>query len=229
MIIKPTGFFKPAGSKLQPPDYGDLISWVSGDGLFTLSGSDITSWNDESGHGTDWAAPATKPELQSAVQNGLPGVYFDGGFNTVLGCPGLIGATTPAEVFFVIKSAIDHAGRNAFGYFGSSVGASWTYYGTAYMDVGRTTRLSWAESDDVVASVVDCLSDTNLHQFWVNGASRATDAGAATPAWPGTPLMGLAASPFTGWYFEMCFYGSPRTAGQRANVNAYLKTKWATP
>jgi len=62
-------------------DPTNLAAWYSSDVGVSLSGAEVTQWNDRSGNARHLtpAAATNRPTLQAGALNGLPAVLFDGG------------------------------------------------------------------------------------------------------------------------------------------------------
>lgn len=75
------------GGGFVPPDSSNLRLWFKADGT-VLNGSDaaaadmdqVKTWTDESGSGNtlSQSTSSKRPTFRTNIQNGLPGVYFDG-------------------------------------------------------------------------------------------------------------------------------------------------------
>jgi len=65
-----------------PPDLSNLVGWWKADAITGLANNDpVSQWNDShtSGNNVSQGTASKKPTYKTNWQNGLPGVYFDGG------------------------------------------------------------------------------------------------------------------------------------------------------
>lgn len=65
---------------LQPEEIANLKGWWKSNVGVTLSGSDVTQWDDQSGQGNHFTAPVgQEPQFIASDINGLPSIDFQGG------------------------------------------------------------------------------------------------------------------------------------------------------
>ena len=72
---------RPDAAAAGPPaSVANLFLWLAADAGVQLAGSNVTQWNDQSGHGYDAFQPsaALQPTLASNAQSGLPVVSLNG-------------------------------------------------------------------------------------------------------------------------------------------------------
>jgi hypothetical protein len=83
----------------------NLALWLKADSGVTLSGSDVSTWADQSGNGKDATASGTaRPTYQSSGINGMPAISFNGTTNRMTGSQVL--TTAPATVFAVVQFSV---------------------------------------------------------------------------------------------------------------------------
>lgn len=148
-----------------PSDISGLALWIDADIGVTLSGADVTNWDDQSQNSNNLSVPSggSSPTFESSVINGKPGVLFDG-----LNYGILIGAdiVTAKTIYAVIKtlesppssdnpiaevtggglySSIGNSGFGSYlnGYYGSGTGlsASSSYIIASLSDDGISVEL----------------------------------------------------------------------------------------
>jgi hypothetical protein len=238
MIIKPTGFFKPAASGGWTPPAGCLC-WLKDS--VTLASGKVASWNDMSLSGNHFvqADADHQPTQVAAVQNGQPGIHFDGS-SAYLTCSAFRSGTEDSEMFMVLQSLETHdVQNNSLLHFGTNAAySSWS--GGAGVDGSSSLLFGTPYGNYVVGAFVESVFNVlNAYttvalphvKIWVNGV-LITPSGSYDPAWRATFVLG-SASPYAvywhGYMGEFIMFNTALSVGDRANVNAYLKTKWATP
>lgn len=218
------------------------VVWLRADSLTGADGSAITTWANE-GTGADFtqATADLKPTLQTAEQNGVAVVRFDG-VNDYLAGPAL-GFTGSYSIFTAI---VARGMANAEYIF--ECGATGTSSINAYMwdnanaNVTAGCRnaddLAYLEDNETCAFTADTAyrisllfnSTTQLVTAQVNGTGTGTSA-TTLPNTAGTQVTNLAANRTPGGYgqldiCEFLAFGSALTAAQITLVNNYLSAKW---
>jgi Neuraminidase (sialidase) len=202
----------------------------NGGAAAAADGDPVGYWLDKSGNGRHLTQTSgiNKPLLKLAIKNGKNGVLFNGTssfFNAT-------SYTHPSAMTFfrVIKRTT--AATRSFG-ISNSTGvdypAWWDFDNKLYLaSSGRVfvqTSTSTSTGFFILKSFYSSASDLAC---WVNGASVAGSiAGTAgvTLAWT---LYGKAAAGYSNDYvFEDLAFPSALSAGDVANVESYLNSKWA--
>lgn len=191
-------------------------------------GANVLGWQDMSGQGNSpTTAIGHTTTLKLNIQNGLPGVLFDG---TASYLQKMLGATLaqPSTIMMVFRQSSVAVPQKLFDGTGSSrnsVYANPTVY-------------------DIYAGIIvpGGTPNTSVHQVtavW-NGASSLArldgtqiitgDAGAqAAGAFTLGVDAGLAVQFLSGYLHEVFFYNALLSAGDQANLESFLKTRWGTP
>jgi len=82
-----------------PSDLADLAIWLKADVGVIVSGSNVTSWEDQSGNGNDATTQDGSPLLESNVINGLPAISF--GSDSYMTAPSVVSGANPRTMFVV--------------------------------------------------------------------------------------------------------------------------------
>lgn len=188
---------------------------------------------DRSGNGKNLTQTtmASRPTFQTNIQNGKPGILFNGSStlieNTNAGLP--VG-TAARTVFLVFKQTIV---QNSFPLFWNAGGANhcgidingtFKVYLENYYDSGITIN------NNTCYVVAFTFSGGNIATY-VNGVAGATFS-SIVPAATGTASLALGAIPgptifFGGYVFDGAIYNSALTSGQIAQEFNYFRSKWA--
>jgi hypothetical protein len=101
-ILNRRGFFSApiaaSAPAFSPTDIADLALWLKADAGVNTSGSNVTSWEDQSGNGNDATTQSGSPVLQSNIINGLPAISFASSYMTA---PSVISGANPRTMFVV--------------------------------------------------------------------------------------------------------------------------------
>lgn len=245
-------FFLLSTRAFTPTSISNLAMWLDGADAasITLDGSNnVSQWSDKSGNGkhATQATTTKRPSYQTAVQNGLNAVRFDGTddclqaasltlsgqFTLILVCK-----TTTAKPFFIEHSA-NVTPNQGFYFYGTEPTAS----GIRRTATGLVTpgvNVNWFGSAAGVAvfrslsslvgglgysirknGVAQSISGTNLNV--ISSAASVTDTLNI-----GSRNNGV--SPVSdGDYYEIMLYDRPLTDTEVGTLEAYLKAKWGTP
>lgn len=188
---------------------------------------------DRSGNGKNLTQTtmASRPTFQTNIQNGKPGILFNGSStlieNTNAGLP--VG-TAARTVFLVFKQTIV---QNSFPLFWNAGGANhcgidingtFKVYLENYYDSGITIN------NNTCYVVAFTFSGGNIATY-VNGVAGATFS-SIVPVATGTAHLALGAIPgptifFGGYVFDGAIYNSALTSGQIAQEFNYFRSKWA--
>lgn len=218
-----------AGGTFSPEQISGLKLWLKADSLALSDNDAVTTWTDSSGSGNDatQGTAAKKPTFKTAIQNGKPVVRFDG-TDDVLVCPAITAAGgLSAFVVSKVTLATSFGMTLVVNVFNLELRQN---AGTGNMQLitnGVTTIADGAGTSWHVHSFTN--NGSNLTELWTDGISDGTQANSAAC---GTPCIGArsdASSPLNGDVAEILLYDSSLSAGNRNSVEAYLKTKYATP
>ena len=236
----------------SPTSIPGIALWLdaSDAASITLDGSNnVSQWNDKSGNGKHAAQATTtkRPSYQTAVQNGLNAVRFDGvddclqaasvtlsgQFTIVLACK-----TTTAKPFFIEHSANVNPNQG-FYFYGTTPTAS-AVRRTATGIVSPDVNVTWYGSAAGVAVFrsLSSLVGGLAYSIRKNGVAQAlTGSGTTTisSAESITDTLNIGsrnngAAPISdGDYYEVMLYDRPLTDAEVGALETYLKTKWGTP
>ena len=206
----------------------------------TLSGSNVTSWADKGSWGGAWAqATSTMRPTYSASDLGYPGVRFSandvGGYNQLSRAR----YAAPSAVEFVIVRRIDidptAGSRCGCWTLGTALINSHAPYtdGFIYDDTGSTVRsgplthLIDFSAKNCVYSVISTASEWTMSEDWTQRYTIGTN----TVALPTTLQIGASYDVYgmTGVVREVLIFGAKLSSADRANLRAYLASKWGTP
>lgn len=205
----------------------------------TLSGSNVTSWADKGSWGSAWAqATSSLQPTYSASDLGYPGVRFSandvGGYNKL--SRAMSAAPSAVEFVIVRRIDIDPTAGNRLGCWklGTSGSLNHVPYpdGLIYDDTGSTVRsgpLTHAinfSAKNCVYSVVSTSSEWTMSEDWAQRYTTGTN----TVALPTTLEIGASTTyGMTGVVREVLIFGAKLSSTDRANLRAYLASKWGTP
>jgi hypothetical protein len=205
----------------------------------TLSGSNVTSWADKGSWGSAWAqANSSLQPTYSASDLGYPGVRFSandvGGYNKL--SRDRYDAPSAVEFVIVRRLDIDPTGgfRSGCWKLGTSGLLSHAPYtnGLIYDDTGSTVRFGTLthlidfSAKNCVYSVISTASEWAMSEDWTQRYTTATN----TVSMPTTLEIGASdIYGMTGVVREVLIFGAKLSSTNRANLRAYLSSKWGTP
>jgi hypothetical protein len=243
MFTFPVGHHKKPGGG-SPGNVTGLIHWVKADVGVSTSGSDVTSWADQSGNATNWTTDgAGRVQLIASAQNGLPVVRASSTVNAnhLKQTPFFSGTTQQAEFFVMIKSV--QSTNYAWGGFGTnpdSVSSHYTFGGAIYEHFGNSARqggfggLGGADLAYGIYNVSVGPTGANNYILRVNNTVVGTTT--SNIAWDttfylftGQQTINSTAFQFLGDIGELLIYGNVLSSGDRTTVFNYLKARWNTP
>jgi hypothetical protein len=234
------------GVPWTPRKVSGLTLWLKADAGITLSGTDVTAWDDQSGLGNG-AAATGGPQFVASAINGLPGVDFG-----VAGCnvhqsatQRLVGLDAARHVFVVAKARAGGSyeyGGNLFAVPGPGAGDRWVL---RLLDLPAGTHHAWA-NEISINSTRDGISglDTPLIQELahaggtgsgkiscsINGTAATLSSTTKTEETDGYGYSvgnTTADIPFYGSICEVLFYAATLAAGDITRIRAYLSTRYA--
>jgi hypothetical protein len=226
----------PAAAAFSPPDLGGLKIWLKADGLTGLSDNDpVSTYTDFSGQGHNFAQITTfRPLYKVGIQNGLPGVLWDGADDLMEGGDLSLVFPTAATLFIVFQPT---GGDNAYTLFRSNGNGDTTQWtdNTGYWGTFRQTRISNypAAAPGTSGTKLICVkSDSSAYTAYYRGVSQGAQAASYPSSWAGNWLLGRgddAGTLLTGYIFELCAYDTALSDTNRGKVDTYLINKWAIP
>lgn len=239
MIVLPTGFFgSSAATPFVPP--AGCLCWLKDD--VTLAAGKVASWTDMSGSGNHFAqaTAANQPTQVAAVQNGNPAILFDDAATTRIGCSVFRSGTQAGEIFLVLQS-LENVQQHPHQFGSNTNGVEEWPSGVPH----GTSRTGWGQPYSIyLVAVFDesawnifgaSSDDTTTPKFTVRVNDVEINTAANSPSWNtgdfvlGAELFYATWAYWHGYMGEMIMFDHCLSAGDRALVNAYLKTKWATP
>lgn len=256
VLITPTGgvLTTPTGNVIErdayPNEIQGLVAWYKADGTYTLNGSNVSQWNDESGNGWHIAqsTASAQPLYVANAFNGKPAMYFDAGDKLATTLFSAIGTTTGYTVFYVARPlAIPNSNNQLIYEFSNTLG-----YGGAVHKLNTTNRL-YVNTTSISTNLGYVLySDvTNFYygavRFDGTGAANAdrlrlyinsvqqtmTFAGtipAAISYADGLSIGGTytaSTNLFNGYICELFIYNRALSATEVIKMNTYLRQKYA--
>lgn len=235
----------------SPDDLTGLQIWVKADGTLwqdsartvpaVANNDPIGCWDDASGNGVNLlqATAGARPLYKTGIQNGLPGVQFDGtndflmaAVSPLITLPALftifivVKMTTMRQVLLVQNLAAD---RHTFIH-GDPSTATVIRYRTPALRSSFNAAAGWANG--AARSIRTSYGGSHtLHNLFVNNVAVAiTDAEITNPSLPivgeVTLGSGTGANFCAGSVLELLIYDSVLSAGDIADVEAYLNEKW---
>ena len=214
---------------------GDLKLWLKADGGAVLQNSNIVgSWLDQSGNYFD-ASQVTvgaRPQLVMGAVNGRPAVRFDG-VDDYFTLPNVLAGTTQAQVFVVLKAAVDMPVANRALWYFSASATSGRYPAT-------DGTISEAFGSSVLRNIgnpvqpldayhlYDVSSQTNDWSARVNGVLQSRSL-VNTYSFQTSLALGynFNTAYFAGDVAELMIFNRVLSVSEREVVNSYLNSKYA--
>lgn len=249
------------GAGFSPTTIATVIAIWKADGVLWQNSTRttvVTANNDPVGAADDvtsggfnalQATSGNRPTYKTSVQNGLPGILFNGS-STALRADTLASTFSGADKAITAISAVKFVSVSVLGaiwglgrstdadnpllFGGSNASAQWN---VQHRNSGGATfkQLAAGTSNTTTAHVMSTVFDGTNVQIFVDG----TQVGATTALNVGTMTVdqfALGCLPRTsnglflnGYLFEQHIFTSALATGVRQSDEAYLKAKWATP
>lgn len=218
-----------AGGPFTPTHLTGMLFWMDATSLALADGAPLASWPDSSGNGFDATPSAATAYYDATGINGHPAVRFgQSGVTEMKVSPGrTVGDRTIFQVVRTIGSIGAFATtqlQNTDPYLQTySTGGTIHTYTTPDLDSG----VPWSG----VGQMVTLWCNTSAHAHWLE-----VDGTQVTSAWtPGSSSAyfqlganSLAPYGMNGWIGEVVIYDRTLTDPERAQVQDYLATKWAS-
>lgn len=215
-----------------------LIQWLSA-GNVTLSGSNVTTWQDISGTGNNASNGANQPTLVTGAINGLPAVNFSG--SQFLQMPaGMANFTSGMTAIIVASPSSVSAGARLFD-FGNGATSD-----NVIMSLPSTTGLTFSTYNGSTASSATASTGINLGQFQLlealySGTNTATLFQNGTQLVQSTTMQTLnnltrnncylgqdsaGGNRFNGQIAELLLWNRQLSVTERTSVEGYLLGKY---
>ena len=205
----------------------NLALWLKADSGVTLSGSDVTTWADQSGNGKDATASGTaRPTYQSGGINGMPAISFNGTTNRMTGSQVL--TTHPATVFAVVQFSVGQEIGSIFQQSGFALYRGFNSGSSLEFRIFNGVNLTSSNTiPNGTAVLLEGIANGASSFLFSNGVQRASgDAG--TSAISGSyELASNSGSPRTMVIAEILVYSTNLGTGDRQLVENYLNEKYA--
>lgn len=242
---------KSAGPGTSPDQVTGLEFWYK---TQNLSAGAVGTWADSSTNGRNvtQATATNQPTVQTNVQNGKPGMYFDG-VNDFLSRTqvDLINSGVPFSLYAVYKldggrSGIDYDEIIRVGIIGSdrSYAFGFSFNDTNFNDLwfgntnvggaaaGRKAALSGLDSNTHIVSIHyngGTVTDNASYAVYLDGSSKTITASGAVSS-SDEYAIGGSSRPFKGYLFEIAFYAQNHMTGTtREQLTNYFKNQWGLP
>lgn len=202
----------------------------------TLSGTDVTQWNDKSGNARHVTQVTTglRPTYSSASN----AIVFDG--TRYLDIPNALAAITPTYTIFVVeKRASDQARFFVGGRVGSGGVALILGYNSS--TISHHTTAAFSDMQVTIPSYLGASEPVRVTRFAYTGSTRSTfinggqfsnsQGFSSTLTTWNTANIGAGFNTSSGnWYignvYEILFYNATLTSQQNQQVEGYLAHKW---
>jgi hypothetical protein len=231
-----------------------LALWLKADAGVTLSGSNVTSWADQSGNGNNATARTGNATFVSSVINGKPVLRFDGTANLITNNFFVNNYNTPITIIAVSKASAStvRGGQPTARYIvgvtnngGYQFGFSYGAYETANPNFSNSYGISYVSGLDIQSSamgenkkrIASTINNGSEISFFLDG----TLIGTADPADQSggnnsTGAFSIGSDVVLDeidYFFCVCdiaeiiIYNRQVTSPERQQVEAYLNTKYA--
>ncbi|MEQ1850953.1 MAG: PQQ-dependent sugar dehydrogenase, partial [Chthoniobacteraceae bacterium] len=146
-----TAFFDDLGPAAEPPTSG-LVMHVHGEAGLTVNGSDVVSWDDQTGNNNHLTA-ASAPSAVSFALNGQTAVHFDGAADALFrtGFTGLPTGSAARSVFMVARYTRVDATTQSWVGFAYGNAANNEAFGLALNPVGQLGVQGWGGGNDILS------------------------------------------------------------------------------
>lgn len=239
------------GGAFTPSSVGTLALWLDASQITGLAdAAAVSSWSDLSGNGKHavQATAAAKPTYKTAIQNGRPVVRFDG-TSDGLQTPALtLGATTGITLYWAGNVPAATAATQLLAE--TAVGA-----GNFQIYMSATPSLTFGQQGNIGLTnwVINAASGLTGPVVWCGVFNTTLPAATESQGYKNGTLVGALgtnndnssafadktfdigarANATSLWcacdIYEILVYSSALSGANRAKVDRYLRSKWATP
>ena len=226
----------PAGVK------NNAVFWVKASSGITLSGNELTNWQDQSGNDNHAEQPnvVNSPSLNTVERNYNPGVYFDG-TDEYMNIKDLVAAgSTKINVFAVGSNESGGDSWHAM-VFGQSDTSGWTNGGYGITALGSSSQEfefwvnHWTKNQveapfiDQPTAILEGKFDGSSIEFFINAQSKGTDDYSGIIGDNGTTHLGGGQT--TSWNHkghinEVAIYNTDLSLLDRQKINSYFGIKY---
>jgi len=219
--------FIQSGASLAPDAIGNLQQWVKADQIVGLNDGDpVSTWSDQSGNARDFTGVgAARPTYNTNVQNGLPGLNFNG-------AKGMTGSYTisaqPYSIAIVLKANSD-PGANVTR-IALQGATSWVIGSTSGFIGHYNGTDDWAYGVAITTNplVIVTTSATGRGRCYIDGARASEIATVTTPGLVDLGNIGANVLDSIFRIFEVAIYNIELTPTQVYGLSLNLSTKWGT-
>ncbi len=221
-----------------------LSLWLDANQDVTLSGSEVTQWDDQSGYDNHGTPPgsANRPAFVTSGTNGYPVITFDGS-NDYLTASDASSLDLTTWSIIVVGIINTHKNYNAFVVKGSDAQENYEFltnfpntgnihYPVRYTDGNRSTD---SEDGEVFSTssygVYQLDYDQTNFEFFIDGSQTETDAETRTPRTNSNSLyianeQGTSGRNLNGSLAEIVIYSSPINSAERLILHNSLAAKY---
>jgi len=216
----------------------NIALWLAADSLVTLSGQQVSQWNDLSGNNRHAVQSnlGLAPTYATSVQNGLPAVRFNGSQEMVLPSFNMPG---PMSMFFVYRlSAGQLTGHHGIISDNSSFSTRFHFYLRDEVNAQLAIsagNVGFRHGNALIGGQVASYTYTgSTESIWLNGALQGSSSKSGTFSGTNQLLLGrapgaMSPTTFNGDLLEVLIYNVDLTTQERTTVEQYLQSKYAIP
>jgi hypothetical protein len=227
-----------------------LSLWLKADAGVTLSGVNVTAWEDQSGNGNNASVENSgeEPTLEPSFSNGKSAIQFNGTTQLLSIADSNSLDFLNTSIFIVLKRTGYGTGNEVtFMKNANALAYSAAYWQTAKLAGGNSSfdisngggydRDSGVDIGDGVARVMDFTFDGTHFNIYVNGVQTATynepvgnidiTSGSLQIGGYNQSFGNPSGELFNGQIAEIIMYNRAVTATERQQVESYLNTKYA--
>ena len=224
----------------SPADLAGLVAWfdaddVLGNGSVVGDGTPIATWSNKS-IAPDATAGGTQPVYRAGVQNGRGGLQANGAYMGVPGNAVMQPITDTMTTFIVLRALGTGNFQTVWSFNECATGPclaiqQFSTTNDIHLRVDTPGNINQLSSPrptvlDNTTHILGMTVDTGTRSFFVDGAETALSTYIHGTGFGDNGLMGVLHG-IDGYYFETIVYNRVLDAAERAQVEDYLRTKWA--
>jgi hypothetical protein len=241
------GQYTDSDHPFNPSSISGNILWLDANDTTTITkdGSNkVSQWADKSPSALVYAQAtgSNQPTWVAGLQNGKPGVRFDGVNDYLQGTStALLAGTSPASIWIVFKTVSAGAFTSIMNFYATTashstnltmVNATQLEFGAAASNLNPGMKVVYAHTAYhlLAFNFTGAGNTTSDWEAWVN-ASSVADAAASAGSGDNLNLLGTAS---TGGGFASCeilelaVYNAQLSGANKTNLEAYFQTKYGT-
>jgi hypothetical protein len=218
-----------------------LSLWLKADAGVTLSGSNVTSWADQSGNGNNATSPDTNPTFLSSSINSKPAISFNNDGSWMQIPQSNIGDNGNISIFIVINyySGYIFLNKGDAATFGDTSWEFSTITGFGFVDTNNGDPI-WnaveVSVDTDTPQILEGFSNAGVSQLAFNGSNSGSPSSANVGFNNISQYIGIggggtngqsSGEPLDARIAEIIIYNRQVTTPERQQVEAYLNTKYA--